>query len=135
MFRLAATVAILYSIKQILSDWIISSIMGTKSVLVCYKERNKVFSLQASENMNELESLTEETKKAFSIRDDEMIIFKRYDLEWDEYIDLDDCSVLLHKDKLRAVTSLSLVKAPFEIQSTSLSSNFSYSSAENVSQM
>ena len=109
--------------------------MDAKSVLVCYKERSKVFVLSASENKNELESLTEETKKAFSIRDDEIIIFKRYDLEWDEYIDLDDCSVLLHKDKLRAVTSLSLVKAPFEVQSTSLSSNFSYSSAENVSQM
>ena len=64
-----------------------------------------------------------------------MIIFERYDLEWDEYIDLDDGSVLLHKDKLRAVTSLSLVKTPFEIQSTSLGSNISYSSMENVGQM
>lgn len=58
------------------STFMEKSIMDAKSVLVCYKERSKVFLLPASKDMNELESLAGETKKGLFNQGDEIINFK-----------------------------------------------------------
>jgi len=97
--------------------------MDAKSVLVHFKDYCRVYSILPSEGQSELDSLIEAARKAFQITDEDTI---RYDLDWNEYIDLDKNSTFQHKDKLRAVTH---TKA--SLQNSSLTCNTE--SSENVS--
>lgn len=75
----------------------------TKSILVSYLERNKVFKIpQVDEAGEDLVCLKELFKKEFDIRPslDMKISFQRYDQEWEEFVELEKNCFLFHKEKL-----------------------------------
>ena len=81
--------------------------MDTKSVLVTYLERHKVLKVPNSTESSDMKFLQDEFKKEFkfdsNVRLD--ITFQRFDSDWGEYVDLDEDSTLVHKDKLKAVVT------------------------------
>ena len=80
---------------------------GKKTVLVSYLERNKVIRIPESKKENDIDYLAKEFKKVFAFDRNVNILltFQKFDQDWNEYIDLDDDSVLCNKDKIKAVVS------------------------------
>ena len=78
---------------------------GKKTVLVSYLERNKVIRIPESKKENDIDYLAKEFKKAFAFGRNVNILltFQKFDQDWNEYIDLDDDSVLCNKDNIKAV--------------------------------
>ena len=86
--------------------------MAEKQVLVSYLERKKVFTLSTTVP-NQLELLKDKFRKEFQFQHNVNldISFQRFDPGWDDYVDLDEDSVLQEKEKLKAVVTPILVSA------------------------
>ena len=86
--------------------------MAEKQVLVSYLERKKVFTLSTTVP-NQLELLKDKFRKEFQCQHNVNldISFQRFDPDWDDYVDLDEDSVLQEKEKLKAVVTPILVSA------------------------
>ena len=67
-----------------------------KSVLVTYRERNKVLKVPEEGDL-----------KVLVIESDARLVvtFQRYDTDWGEYVDLEEECTLQHKDKIKAVVN------------------------------
>lgn len=79
--------------------------MSTRSVLISYLERNKVFTIPASNKMPDVSYLEKEFRKEFKFQGNVSIAItlQRYDEMWEEYIDVDESCKLQNKEKLKAV--------------------------------
>ena len=77
----------------------------SKTVLVSFKERNKVLRVSTSTNEQEIACLKEQFFHAFNetITEGQLIVFQRYDSEWDSFVDLEEHDTVENRDKLKAV--------------------------------
>ena len=77
--------------------------------------------MPVSNKTADLKFLEKEFHKAFKFDSNVnlLIMFQRFDGEWDEYVDLDKDCALVHKDKLKAVVSPMLTTPPNEISEVS----------------
>lgn len=82
--------------------------MTSRSVLVNYMERRKVFKIP--NNANDVQYLTGEFKKEFSLELSE-VTFQRFDEEWGLPVDLEPDKSIDDKDKLTAVVTPKLVSS------------------------
>ena len=78
-----------------------------KTVLVSFKERNKVLRISYTNEGGVLACLKEQFCRAFNetISEEELITFQRFDSEWDSFIDLEECDTVNDRDKLRVVVT------------------------------
>ena len=81
--------------------------MSTKSVLVNYSERNKVFTIPQSTDIYDLSYLEKGFRKEFKFQANVNleISFQRFEKDWDEYVELDKSCILNHREKLKAVVT------------------------------
>lgn len=80
------------------------SIVSTMKVLVSYKERNQVFTLEGNDEVNRLEELKRKTSEKFHISNDQEIQVQKYDAEWDSFIDIENDDAISDRDRLKLVT-------------------------------
>ena len=78
-----------------------------KSVLVSFLDRNKVVKCRIESDNGDIPNLKKEFRKHFSFEKHVAvdITLKRFDEEWQEYIDLNDDEVIQHKEKLKVVVT------------------------------
>ena len=78
-----------------------------KVVLVSYLERNKKISIPEHKSEGDVEYLRREFLKSFySEKNVKLhITFQHFDPEWEEYVDLDEDTVVPHKKKLKAIVT------------------------------
>ena len=76
-------------------------------MLVSYMERNKVIKVPEE---GDIVYLKKEFMKQFSFASQVSIdvAFQRYDNEWKEYVDLEECDTVANKEKLKVVVSSQL---------------------------
>ena len=81
--------------------------MSTKSVLVNYFERNKVFSIPQSTDIPDLSYLEKEFRKEFKLQANVNleISFQQFEKDWEEYVELEKSCILNHREKLKAVVT------------------------------
>lgn len=81
--------------------------MEKKSVLVTYRQHNKVLCVESLDGEGDVQILEDEFRKEFKLEPatDLSITFQRFDTDWKEFINLDSSSTLYHKDKLMAFTT------------------------------
>ena len=98
-----------------------------KSVMV--SQRNKVLKVPATNERGDLNFLEEVFRKEFQFDTNVSLVitFQRFDRDWEEYEDLDDQSVLLHKDKLRTVVTPLLTTPCTETEASEVSNFLSLS--------
>lgn len=72
-------------------------------VLLTFREKKKLLKLSEHRNETDLQFLSKEFRKLFSIHSTGCLTFQRYSAEWESFIDLEDSDILLNKDKLTAV--------------------------------
>lgn len=77
-----------------------------KSVLVTHLERKVVFRIPKKKLISDMTFLVKEFKKKFHCDATTEITFQRFDVEWDQLIDLEENDVIHDKDKLTVVISL-----------------------------
>jgi hypothetical protein len=92
-----------------------------KRVLLSYNERNKVVTIPDDVD-NDLHFLRMEFLRIFDITDDVtlLVVFQKFDEEWDSFVDLEESDVLQTKDKIRAVVTYKVLNNP-PVQSTASS--------------
>ena len=76
-----------------------------KSVLVSFKERNKVLHISNFTNEKEVPCLKEQFCLVFneSISEGRFITFQRFDSTWDSFVDLEESDAVEDRDKLKVV--------------------------------
>ena len=75
-----------------------------KAVLVSYMDRNKVLKIPLNDSTKpDVRYLEEEFRREFQMRSNMCITFQKYDLEWEEYVDIEEFDVVQNKEKLKAV--------------------------------
>ena len=76
-----------------------------RKVLVSYLDRNKIFSLPDTTDISDVKYLHQEFLVAFFSAQNInfVVVFQKYDSDWDSFVDIEGDSVLSDKDKLRAV--------------------------------
>ncbi len=89
------------------------STIEAKTVLVCYNGNKKPIRVPPGEN--EMEFLKNRCSSLFKFDDNVRlhITFQKFDKDWDEMVDLEEDSVVCHKDKLNMVVQPSLM--PIEV--------------------
>ena len=80
------------------------STVSTMKVLVSYKERNQVFTLEGNDQVNGLGELKRKASERFDISNDQEIQIQKYDAEWDCFLDIDKEDAISDRDKLKIVT-------------------------------
>ena len=78
-----------------------------KTVLVSFKERNKVLRINSSTNEREIACLKEQFCRAFgeTISEGQFITFQRFDSTWDSFVDLEECDTVEDRDKLKVIVT------------------------------
>lgn len=79
-----------------------------KLILVTYLENSKILRIP-TDAVDELNSLEQQFVKKFKVASGIKFSFQRYDLEWGEYVDLDEESTLNQKEKIKAIINSSPV--------------------------
>ena len=76
-----------------------------KTVLVSFKERNKVLLISNSTNEKEVACLKEQFCRTFNetISEGQFITFQRFDSTWDSFVDLEESDSVEDRDKLKVV--------------------------------
>ena len=87
----------------------------SRSVLLSYNERNKVFTIPDRKDERDIQYLESELRLAFSYHGNVSIsiYFQRFDADWNNYVELDENSSIFNKDDKGGSLStncLSLVK-------------------------
>lgn len=81
----------------------------SKTVLLAYLESKKKIIIPGDSSKPDLDYLREEFLTSFRPKCDANVslevTFQRFDPEWNEFVDLDDGDVLVHKDKLKAIAT------------------------------
>ena len=82
-----------------------------KAVMVSYNDLNKIVKLPGdSHGVTDVATLRSECKKLFKFGANVHldIVFQKYDVDWDAFVDLTDDTELQHKDKLKMVVQPTL---------------------------
>ena len=75
-------------------------------MLISYMERNKVFKIPLNDSVKpDVRFLEEEFRQEFQMGSHVCITFQKYDLEWEEYVDIEDFDVVKNKEKLKVVVN------------------------------
>ena len=105
-----------------------------RSVLISYcpvshLERNKIIHIPDDCDESDLDYLKKQCRSLFSFGKNIslQIVFQRYDLDWESYIDLDEDSIIEHKEKFRLIVTPtlndSIISAPSSVTDDDLSTN------------
>ena len=78
-----------------------------RKVLLSYMERNKPVTIPEEQNDGHVDFLRQEFLKNFYYSKNVRlnVTFQRFDLEWNEYVDLEDDATVHNKDKLKVIVS------------------------------
>ena len=85
--------------------------MSTKTVLLSHSERNKIVKIPQDKEISDIKYLENEFHKFFSYQGNVSITvsFLKFNLDWDDYIELDHDELVNDKDKLKVVVTPHLV--------------------------
>ena len=85
--------------------------MSTKTIPLSHSERNKIVKIPQDKETSDIEYLENEFRKFFSYEGNVsiMVSFHKFNLDWDDYIELDCNELVNDKDKLKVVVTPQLV--------------------------
>ena len=100
----------------------------SKTVLLAYLKSKKKIIIPGDSSKSDLDYLREEFLTSFKCDANVSLTFQRFNPEWNEFVDLDNGDVLVHKDKLKAIVTPILLQqttTPREILSEVTNTFFS----------